>query len=472
MFCPKCHTHIIDDSIKFCSRCGENLEKKKRKSTFSTGSSFSSISSGSTFKYMSKYGKKSNGDKFNYENIKNEETLEKVLNNDPADCDINQSATANNHNDQFNYNLKYSGVTKKRQSHDDQFNYSKQYSGVTKKGKSHDDQYNYSRQYSGLSTTPRTYQTPNTYSQKRVYDNQPNDTSENTYRFAFIGPNKDSIIKNSFSVPGLLLGPLYLIYRKMTALGIILQIVLLIIQANMGEGAVAIQIFINIFVATKFRTLYLSHVDKNVKEIIEKSANETSTEILYKCSQKGGTLKFKEIIKYAVIFYILSLIATGISEADQDYTAEDYNTNIPTVEKQTYTISNYQFETEYDLKLYSSTSNSQIYKYSTDTQTPYYCLIKTEVNTSSNTYPRNFLISKQNNDYLYYNASNVSTESYNNKTWYTQYYYPPNSDDYVKINAMKDYNTYEIYAVTTMSFGSNVCEEVTKDILMNFEKNY
>ena len=453
MFCPKCHTNILDESIKFCSRCGEDLTQKKKKSSFS---SFSTLSTSSTFKYMSKYGKKTSLNKYNHENINKIEIPETTPDN--TQCNINQPIENNNHNDQFNYSIKYSGVTKKSQGHDEQFNYSKKYSNVTKKGKTHDEQYAYSQRYSNSTTTDRNY------SQYNQQDN----SSDDSYRLAFINYNKDSIIKSSFSIPALLFGPLYLIYRKMIPLGIALQIIILILRINLGDAATYFQILIHIILAFKFRTIYLNYVDKNVKQIKEKGQNKTTTEIAYECTKKGSTLGLKGIIKYVIIFYILTVIAVGIYEVNKKSVDINPNSNNQSYNNSyTYEINNYEFEIS--TKLTQTTLNE--YQFIPDNSNNSKCVFQLEYTPSNNTVTRYLL--DQSNRYPAFNESTIKTERINDKYWYSKYFYPQVSNDYVRIDATKDYSMSEIYSITTLSYNTNTCENITQEIINNFKKkNY
>lgn len=447
MFCPKCHTQILDDSIKFCSRCGESLEKKKRKNTFSNNSSFSSISASSTFKYMSKYGKKTNND-FNYDNQKNEEALERALNNDQVECNINQPINTNNHNDQFNYSVNYSGVTKRNQSHNQQFDYSKKYSNVTKKSKTHDEQYEYSQNYSNAT-------------QQQV-------TSDDSYKLAFIGKNKESIIKSKISVPALIFGPLYLIYRKMYTLGVTLVLILFVLLIYFGENISSFQIFINVILALKFKIIYLNYVNKKVEEIKNNSQNKTTTEILYECSQKGNTLTFKSIIKYTIAFYILSIICSAIYEVKQKSIELPINDNQNTTIG-AYEIGNYKFYTPYILNQTVKTSTSNVYEHHPNEDINKNCIFQVNRTYTKNNIETYLMIEQQK--YPNYKISNIYKETKTNEiTWYYQYLYPQISNDYIKINAMKDHYSNEIYSITTMSYNTNECEEITNNIINNFKK--
>ena len=504
MFCPNCHTHILDDSTMFCGRCGEELTKKKKKSSFS--SSFSSISSASTFKYMSKYGKKSNGDKYNHENLRNEEALERVLEDTPSECNINQQANSNNHNDQFNYNLKYSGVTKKRQTHDEQFNYSKNYSGVTKKGKTHDEQYNYSQRYSGVQPTAAQQQAAYQQQQQRAYQQrlaayqqqqaayhqkqsayyqqqaayqqvQPV-TSDDAYRLAFIGTNKESIIKVPFSIPTLIFGPLYFMYRKMIALGIALIAITFIFKIYIDpEIASTFSFFLNLILAIKFRDIYLNYVNNKVKQIRENNPNKTSTELLEECSKQGSTLSIKHIVIIVIIYIFLSEIALAIYDIEQKAVVDNDNENVIT-EKDTnnntnnnldeFTISNYSFTVPVDLTVVKSYNNSKEYEYKPNAYDDSLCKIQINAEPSSSS-ARNYILYNQNK-YTGYNKSGITYKETYSHQWFYQTYYTPGSQDYIKEYAMKDYGTEEIYSITTLSYSTNECELVTESIIKNFKK--
>lgn len=477
MFCPNCHTHILDDSTMFCGRCGEKLTKKK--SSFS--SSFSSISSASTFKYMSKYGKKSNGDKYNHENLRNEEALERVLEDDPSECNINEQANSNNHNDQFNYSLKYSGVTKKGKTHDEQYNYSQRYSGVQPTASQQQAAYQQQQQKAYQQRLAAYQQQQAAYQQQqKTYQQVQPITSDDAYRLAFIGANKESIIKVPFSIPTLIFGPLYFMYRKMIALGIALIAITFIFKIYIDpEIASTFSFFLNLILAIKFRDIYLNHVNNKVKEIRENNPNKTSTELLEECSKQGNTLSIKHITIIVIIYIFLSEIALAIYEIEQKAVVDNNNDNDNVItEKDTnnnknnnlddFTISNYSFTIPVDLKVVKSYNNSKEYEYRPNAYNDSLCKIKINAEPSSSS-ARNYILYNQNK-YTGYNKSGITYKETYTHQWYYQTYYTPESEDYIKEYAMKDYGTDEIYSITTLSYSTNECENVIEAIIRNFKK--
>lgn len=470
MFCQKCHTEILDDSIQFCIRCGTKLNNKKRK--------FSSFSTGNTFKYTSKYGKKSNGDKYNYENIGNDETLKRILAEDNNGCN-DQTSSTNNHNSQFNYSMKYSGVTKKRQTHDEQFNYSKNYSGVTKKGQTHDEQYNYSKNYSVANNSQQAKAYQQQQRQQAAYT-QPI-TSDDAYRMAFIGTNKESIIKNKFSVPALLFGPLYLIYRKMYVLGITLQIIIYVLLLSLGEDGSSIQMFINLFLAIKFNSLYLNFVNKEVKKIRENNNDKSSTEILNICKKQGNTIQLKTFAIILVILFFIAEIAAASYEVENkndfnntnnyeehdydnnyEYDDDDYNYN---KQSKTYTYDDYQFTTTYRLYETELYDGRTLYQYIDDYNKTCNIYFKKEIYNL----PVTNYLNEEALKYPDFYTSQIKTEYKNRITWYNQEFYAQNNILARKMYAMKDYNTNNIYQIDALPNGTD-CSLVIKEITDNFTK--
>ena len=470
MFCQKCHTEILDDSIQFCTRCGTKLNNKKRK--------FSSFSTGNTFKYTSKYGKKSNGDKYNYENIGNDETLKRILAEDNNGCN-DQTSSTNNHNSQFNYSMKYSGVTKKRQTHDEQFNYSKNYSGVTKKGQTHDEQYNYSKNYSVANNSQQAKAYYQQQRQQAAYT-QPI-TSDDAYRMAFIGTNKESIIKNKFSVPALFFGPLYLIYRKMYVLGITLQIIIYVLLLSLGEDGSSIQMFINLFLAIKFNSLYLNFVNKEVKKIRENNNDKSSTEILNICKKQGNTIQLKTFAIILVILFFIAEIAAASYEVENkndfnntnnyeehdydnnyEYDDDDYNYN---KQSKTYTYDDYQFTTTYRLYETELYDGRTLYKYIDDYSKTCNIYFKKEIYNL----PVTNYLNEEALKYPDFYTSQIKTEYKNRITWYNQEFYAQNNILARKMYAMKDYNTNNIYQIDALPNGTD-CSLVIKEITDNFTK--
>ena len=273
MFCSKCHTHIIDDSIKFCSRCGNELETDKRKKFSSFKPSINKFNSTfkSTIKHSVISNKQNNIDKI------------KIQTQETNTTDISQQNNIGmTHDELAAYSRQYSGLNKNPiKTHDEQAAYSRYYSGLTKNPvMTHDELFNYNVRYSF-----------------NKIDNIQPPTSDVDYRNAYINTNIKDIINTKFSIPALLFGPLYLMYRKMTVLGLILQIFIFYILITMESSVgTAIHLIINIIIACKFREIYLNYVNKQVQNIKAKNPDKSTTELINICKYKGGTKEFKTLI--------------------------------------------------------------------------------------------------------------------------------------------------------------------------------
>ena len=160
---------------------------------------------------------------------------------------------------------------------------------------------------------------------------------------------------------------------------------------------------------------------------------------------------------------IISIICSAIYEVSQKSIELPINNNV------IYELGNYEFTTPYILNQTTNTNNSNVYQYHPNGDTNKNCLFQIN-RTYTNNYVNTFLTIEQQK-YPNYNVSSINTDEKVNKiTWYYQYLYPQITNDYVRIDAMKDFYSNEIYSITTLSYNTNECEVITNDIKNNFKK--
>lgn len=287
MFCPKCHTELDDDK-KFCTRCGTNLQVKKSK--------YTQFSTMRTFKRMAEldYSK----------NKKDNEEIQELDNNDHNDT----------HNKQYNYNKKYSKIIKdNNDSHDIQYNYSKEYSKTNDYEEDHNEQYSYSEDYSKT--------------------NNIQVTSDEDYIESYVGKYYKYIKSQTISIYSLLFGEYYLLYRKMYTEGIIIIALNIIIACFNVEVASLLTIIVRLFLAFKFKDIYLNKVEKKVNEIKIINSDKQSTELINIISKNGGTLDLGFLIFIAIF---ISLFTAAIYDVSIEENNESTSNN-QTEEKDTTT---------------------------------------------------------------------------------------------------------------------------------------
>lgn len=288
MFCPKCHTELDDDK-KFCTRCGTNLQVKKSK--------YTQFSTMRTFKRMAEldYSK----------NKKDNEEIQELDNNDHNDT----------HNEQYNYNKKYSKIIKdNNDSHDIQYNYSKEYSKTNDYEEDHNEQYRYSEEYSKT--------------------NNIQVTSDEDYIESYVGKYYKYIKSQTISIYSLLFGEYYLLYRKMYTEGIIIIVLNIIIACFNVEIASLLTIIVRLFLAFKFKDIYLNKVEKKVNEIKIINSDKQSTELINIISKNGGTLDLGFLIFIAIF---ISLFTAAIYDVSIEENNESTSNN-QTEEKETTTF--------------------------------------------------------------------------------------------------------------------------------------
>ncbi len=298
MFCPKCHTELDDDK-KFCTRCGTNLQVKKSK--------YTQFSTMRTFKRMAEldYSK----------NKKDNEETQELDNADHNDT----------HNEQYNYNKKYSKIKKDNSdSHNIQYNYSKNYSKSNDYEENHNEQYSYSEEYSKI--------------------NNIQVTSDEDYIESYVGRYYKYIKSQTISIYSLLFGEYYLLYRKMYTEGIIIIILNIIIACfNVGLASL-LTIIVRLFLAFKFKDIYLNKVEKKVNEIKIINSDKQSTELINIISKKSGTLDLGFLIFIAIF---ISLFTAAIYDVSVEENNDSTSSN-QTEEKDTTTINNNNSNTNID----------------------------------------------------------------------------------------------------------------------------
>ena len=243
--------------------------------------------------------------------------------------------------------------------HYKQYNYSYEYSNKEKPkydmNATHEDQYSYSSSYS--------YDYSN-YN----YFNTPNDSGEDKYIKAYIGPNFDKIKKMKFSFPALIFGPWYLLYRKVW--GYAIAAIIISLAATMlleADTADIVSLIINIFLALKFQSIYMKQAEDHVENIKQQNLDKSTTELLNVCKKKGGTSTKGAVVAVfgiiAAYFVLVTLLIAdgGFEELDSADPSNTVNTveqaKIEQLGKLTYTLPD-EFQVMY------SSENARIYSYS------------------------------------------------------------------------------------------------------------
>ncbi len=176
----------------------------------------------------------------------------------------------------------------------------------------HTKQYDYSNEYSQKNKDSDTAYTKSyNYEDKYQIDYSkfeyamPNDSGgEDKYVKAYIGQNYNQIKKMKFSLPGLIFGPLYLLYRKVWGYAIAILIISLAATALLSEStAEIVNLLINIFIACKFKEIYIKQAEEKTEHIQQQNLDKTTQELLNICKKKGG-VSFKGLITIAVLFLV------------------------------------------------------------------------------------------------------------------------------------------------------------------------
>lgn len=229
----------------------------------------------------------------------------------------------------------------------------------------HTKQYDYSNEYSNKNKDSDTsYTKTYDYADKYQIDYSkyayamPNDSGgEDKYVKAYIGPNYNSIKKMKFSFPGLIFGPFYLLYRKAWGYAIAIFIISIAATALLSDStAEIINLLMNIFIACKFKEIYIKQAEEKTEHIQQQNLDKTTKELLDICKKKGGITKLPILL--VILIPVIIVIAAIILVA-----SIEYETSLPEnndVIEMSYVLP-YGFTTVYENNAYKS------YKYTTPT---------------------------------------------------------------------------------------------------------
>lgn len=105
----------------------------------------------------------------------------------------------------------------------------------------------------------------------------------------YIGKNYNKIKKNKISWNTLIFGFLYTLYRKLILISLIWIAVDIASIYIMGKYSIFVIIGLNIVMSFLFNFIYLALTDNKVNNIKRKYWGHSIDELIYRCSQKGGT---------------------------------------------------------------------------------------------------------------------------------------------------------------------------------------
>ena len=225
-------------------------------------------------------------------------------------------STSNSHEEQIDYSNTYSNATDDYSiDHGKQFDYSNTYSSATDNySVEHGDQFDYSELYSNML--------------------KPSVTSDDDYIKSYVGNSYETIKEEKLSVPALIFGPIYLLYRKMWlfALTIIFINYLLLIYCSQ-ELTIIIQLLIHIYLGFKFNNLYMQNTIKKIDEIKMSNPDKSSTELLDVCKKQGGVST-----GYIIIGVIATLIGWEIALVQNPEQEDTTHNSIMTIADMSYQI--------------------------------------------------------------------------------------------------------------------------------------
>lgn len=173
--------------------------------------------------------------------------------------------------------------------------------------------------------------------------------SSEDYLKTYIGKNYKTIKKEKLSIPAFILGPFYLLYRKLWLSALLIFLINIIFSKyTNGEITLFIQLSIEIFLGIKINDIIINTAKKNIDEIKISNSEKTPQEILSICQTKGGTSKMLPTLSTIIIIAAIAL-ATSSKPSKQ------LNNNlIKSIDNLTYKIPNNIESSKYNDSRYQS----------------------------------------------------------------------------------------------------------------------
>lgn len=126
--------------------------------------------------------------------------------------------------------------------------------------------------------------------------------SDEEYLKAYIGKNYDSLKNEKISIPALLFGPFYLLYRKMWLDALIVSLIsIILINYTTTELFIILQILIEIYLGLKLNSIIIQRASSNVEKIKMSNPDKSDKDILKICQKSGNTSIISVIISILII---------------------------------------------------------------------------------------------------------------------------------------------------------------------------
>lgn len=214
----------------------------------------------------------------------------------------------------------------------------------------HDNQYYYSEFYSN------------------IY--RPTITSDEDYIKTYIGPTYETVKKEAFYILAFILGPFYLLIKKIYAPAFLFILLIIGIYLYDQDISYIFYIIVSVYIGFKGNSMYIQHATRKVEEIKIGNPDKSSTELLEICKQSG---KPNQLIIITLVFSLIFINSVYLLYKSEENT----NTSIQNGQEEitetvSYTTKNMRYELYPNFTTTAMTYNYTKYEYKDDNN---YCHI-------------------------------------------------------------------------------------------------
>lgn len=297
-----------------------------------------------------------------------------------------------------------------------------------------------------------------------------NDNNNNSYLSdkllieAYVGKNYEKINNNKFSIPTLLFGFFYFLYRKLYLYTFFLFLLYIVTGILFYDYIYIVNIIISILLAINFSNIYMSFVKQKINEIKIENKNKSNDELLEICKKRGGTSAIPVVVVSLSIFIIVVFVISWFIFYDMYDEFES-----PDLEQNEITTTELKYEIPEDfIRSNYNSENFKVFNYTDDND---YCSISISIHDSyfkqsAKDYLKSHINSSEDD-----NVSDISSLEINDYNWE----HVKIEDSYKQRNRLLTIFDKTIYDIeyTIYKDESNYCSKQYEIFInsLNFGKN-
>ena len=271
------------------------------------------------------------------------------------------------------------------------------------------------------------------------------------YLTSYLGSDID-IFKKRISIYGILLGPFYLIYRRLFPQAFIILILYILSYEYLpSDIGILFRVGFNLFLGINFNSYYVEEVKTKINRIKKQNNNLSKEEVLLKLKNTKVITSFGVVIISVLIYFIVLALLQSKGVEQKEVKSKDQIDN---------NHLSYRIPKEAQIK--TNYNNYQHFSYEYNNNKCYITIYSQYISKNEKEYLED--ISNNHNNYR---QSNIKEETINNIVWLQRSF--EKTDAYQDFYLMKYKEDNRIYEMRFDSSKKEYCDKIKKDIISSIK---